>query len=232
VLGNLGLFFRRALAVPERQGIYSLHAPAIYKPDDNELLVVVGKAGAGKTVYLLEALSRGCQIFSTEMTYFRLQPEGVRFLRGALMDIIRIGTFSYDFSGAAARLDLELPQVENPWETKISVSMHPVTTERRELLNPTLSFIFPRIEAGYEHALVRDVARPRTLARLLFESASEEIGATPLLYEELPVTGMDNPVLAQARWEAVSQLVAAPRWEIKQARTVLAGPTCCLEGID
>jgi hypothetical protein len=232
LLGNLGLFFRHALVVQERHGIFSLHASAIYKPNADELLVIVGKAGAGKTVYLLEALSRGYQIFSTEMTYFRLQPEGVRFLRGALMDNIRVGTFSYDFPGAAARLGLEIPQVEDPWETKISVSMHPATTERGELLNPTLSFIFPRIEAGHEHALVRDVTQPRTLARLLFDSASEKIGATPLLYEELPVTGLDSPALAQARWEAVSQLVATPHWEIKQARAVLAGPTCCLEGID
>jgi hypothetical protein len=73
----MGLFFRYALTVQERHGIYALHASAIYKPHDDELLVIVGKAGAGKTVYLLEALARGYQIFSTEMTYFRPTPENV-----------------------------------------------------------------------------------------------------------------------------------------------------------
>jgi len=232
LLGNVGLFFRYALTVQERHSIYSFHASAIYKPQEHELLVIVGKAGAGKTVYLLEALVRGYQIFSTEMTYFRLRPQGVVFYRGALMDNIRVGNFVYDFPEAAKRLGLDLPQVENPWDAKISVSLHGVTTEQTELLNPTLSFIFPRIEAGREHAVVHDVARPRTLTRLLFDSASEKIGGTPLLYEELPVTGLDSPALAQARWEAVSQLVAAPHWAIKQARTVLAGPRSSMEGID
>jgi hypothetical protein len=95
-----------------------------------------------------------------------------------------------------------------------------------------LSFIFPRIEAGHDRAMVHDVAQPRTLVRLLFDSASEKIGGTTLLYEELPVTGLDSPELALARREAVSRLVAAPRWEIKQAKTILAGPKTCMEGID
>ncbi len=232
LLGNMGLFFRYALTVQERYGIYALHASSIYKPHQDELLVIVGKAGAGKTVYLLEALARGYQIFSTEMTYFRLALRGVVFYRGALMDNIRVGNFVYDFPQAAKRLELELPQVDNPWEAKISVSMRGVTTDQAVLLNPKLSFIFPRIEAGREHAIVHDVARPRTLTRLLFESASEKIGSTTLLYEELPLAGLDSPVLAQARWETVSRLVAAPHWEIKQARTILAGPKSSMEGID
>jgi hypothetical protein len=232
LLGNIGLFFRYALTVQERHGIYAFHASAIYKTQEDELLVIVGKAGAGKTVYLLEALVRGYQIFSTEMTYFRHQPEGVVFYRGALMDNIRVGNFVYDFPEAGERLGLELPEVESPWEAKISVSLHGVTTEQAELVNPKLSFIFPRIEAGREHAIVSDIARPRTLTRLLFDSASEKIGGTILLYEELQVTGLDSPVLARARWEVVSQLVAAPHWEIKQARTILAGPKSSMEGID
>jgi hypothetical protein len=232
LLGNIGLFFRYALTVQERHGIYSFHASAIYRPQEHELFVIVGKAGAGKTVYLLEALVRGYQIFSTEMTYFRLAPEGVVFYRGALMDNIRVGNFVYDFPEAAKRLGLELPQVENPWDAKISVSLYGVTTEQAELVNPTLSLIFPRIEAGRERAIVHDIASPRTLTRLLFDSASEKIGGTTLLYEELPVTGLDSPALAQARWEAVSQLVAAPHWTIKQARTILAGPKSSMEGID
>jgi hypothetical protein len=232
LLGNMGLFFRYALTVQERHGIHSLHASAIYRPDEDELLVVVGKAGAGKTVYLLEALARGYQVFSTEMTYFRLGPQGVVFYRGALMDNIRVGSFVYDFPQAAERLGLQLPEVEDPWEAKISVSLRSVTTAQAELRNPRLSLIFPRIEAGRERAIVSDVSRPRTLTRLLFDNASEKIGGTVLLYEELPVTGLDDPALASARWAAVSQLVAAPHWEIKQAKTVLAGPTSSMEGID
>jgi hypothetical protein len=232
LLGNIGLFFRYALTVQERHGIYSLHASSIYKPDDDELLVIVGKAGAGKTVYLLEGLVRGYQVFSTEMTYFRVEPGQVVFFRGALMDNIRVGSFLYDFPEAAERLGLTLPVTDDPWEAKISVSMHSVTTEWAQLANPKISFLFPRIETGHDHAQVHDVARPRTLARLLFDSVSEKIGSTVLLHEELPVTGLDSQALASARWETVKQLVAAPHWQIKQARNILAGPKSCMEGID
>lgn len=232
ILGNIGIWFRYALATQERHGIYSFHASSIYKPQENELLVIVGKGGVGKTVYLLESLTQSYQIFSTEMTYFRHVPEGVVFYRGALMDNIRVGSFVYDFPEAAERLCLDLPQVANPWEAKISVGMHSLTTAKAELLNPKLSFIFPRIEAGYEHSIIENVALPRTLTRLLFDSASEKIGSTILMYEELPAVGLDTPALAQARWQAVSRLVAAPKWEIKQARRILAGPKSCMEGID
>ena len=178
LLGNIGLWFRWALAVQERHGIYSLHAASIYKPEDDELLVIVGKAGAGKTVYLLESLARGYQVFSTEMTFFRVEADRVVFYRGALMDNIRVGSFVYDFPEAAGRLGLALPQLPDPWQAKISVPMHAVTTAETELANPTISFLFPRIEAGLTSAQVHEVKEPRTLTRLLFDSLSEKIGAT------------------------------------------------------
>jgi hypothetical protein len=232
LLGNIGLWFRWALTVQERHGIYSLHASSIYRPDDGELLIIVGKAGAGKTVYLLESLVRGYQVFSTEMTFFRVEPERLVFYRGALMDNIRVGSFVYDFPQAAGRLGLTLPETGDPWETKISVPMHSVTTAQSELVNPRISFLFPRIETGVTRAQVHEVQSPRTLTRLLFDSLSEKIGSTILICEELPVTGLDCPALARARWEAVRRLVAAPHWQIKQARSILAGPKSCMEGID
>jgi hypothetical protein len=232
LLGNIGLWFRWALTVQERHGIYSLHASSIYKPKDDELLIIVGKAGAGKTVYLLESLARGYQVFSTEMTFFRIESERVVFYRGALMDNIRVGSFVYDFPQAAERLGLTLPETDDPWELKISVAMHSVTTEQAELVNPKISLLFPRIETGVTHAQIHEVTNPRTLTRLLFDSLSEKIGATTLISEELPLTGLDSPALAQARWETVRHLVAAPHWQIKQAKNILAGPKSCMEGID
>ena len=232
ILGNVGVWFRFALAIQEQHGIFSLHASSIYKPEEDELLIIVGKAGAGKTVYSLESLLRGYQIFSTEMTYFQLTPEGIVFYRGALMDNIRVGCFLYDFPEAGDLLGLSLPEVDHPWDVKISVSMHAATTERSSLVNPRISIIFPHIDSGIEHAVVSDISNPRMLTRMLFESASEKIGSTMLMYEALPVVGFDTPPLAGTRWEAVANLVAAPQWEIKQARTILACPKSCLEVID
>jgi hypothetical protein len=110
--------------------------------------------------------------------------------------------------------------------------MHGVTTKQAELVNPKISFLFPRIETGVTQAQVHEVKDSRTLTRLLFDSLSEKIGSTTLICEELPVTGLDNPSLAQARWETVRRLVAAPHCQIKQAKNILAGPKSCMEGID
>ena len=232
LLGNVGIWFRFVLAIQEQHGIYSLHASSIYKPEQDELLIIAGKAGAGKTVYLLESLLRGYQIFSTEMTYFQLTRQGVVFHRGALLDNIRVGCFLYDFPEVSDMLGVSLPEVDQPWEAKINVSMHSATTERGSLTNPKISIIFPHIDSGIEHAVVSDISNPRTLTRMLFENASEKIGSTMLLYEVLPAVGFDTPLLARARWSAVAELVAAPNWQIKQARTILACPKSCLEVID
>ncbi|MGQ9584542.1 MAG: hypothetical protein ACUVXG_03990 [Anaerolineae bacterium] len=232
LMGNMGLFFRFCLATQERHGIYSLHASAVYRPDRDELMVIVGKSGAGKTVYLLEGILRGWQIFSTEMTYFRLTPGGVVFYRGALLDNIRVGNFVYDYPQAAEILGLKLPDVEDPWEAKISVPMGRVTTESAELWNPRLTFLFPRIESGREGAVVTEVKRPLGLIKALFDSAAEKIGGTFLLYEEVPVPGLDTPELVNARLEAMRKLVEAPKWQIVQAKNILAGSKSCMEGID
>lgn len=232
ILGNIGIWFRWALVTQESHGIYSLHASSIYKPKQNELIVIVGKAGAGKTVFLLESLKRGYQIFSTEMTFFQFVPEGIKFYRGALMDNIRLGSFLYDFPEAAERLGLELPCSEDPWEHKLSVSMRGVTTATNHLVNPDISIVFPRVESGIDKPTVKTISNPRTLVKQLFDSASEKIGATILLGEELPAIGLDTPELAQKRLEAVRQLVAARRWKIKQAKTTLTGPKSCMEDVD
>jgi hypothetical protein len=166
------------------------------------------------------------------MTFFRVEPGRVVFYRGALMDNIRVGSFVYDFPLAAKRLGLTLPATDDPWETKISVPMHSVTTGQSELVNPRISFLFPRIETGVAYAQVHEIRNERTLIRLLFDSLSEKIGSTTLICEELPVTGLDDPALAQARWETVRRLVDAPDWEIKQAINILAGPKSCMEAID
>jgi hypothetical protein len=232
LLGNVGLWVRHALAIQEQNGIFSLHAAAIYKPDENELFIVVGKAGSGKTVFLLEAISRGYQIFSTEMTYWGVFPGGIRFYRGAQFDNILAGTLLYDFPTVADRLEIDHPQVDDPWDHKISVDMRRLSTAKAEIDNPKLTFVFPKIEKGIKEAMVSEITDQNELARRLFLSASEKISGTFRLYDEYPVQGIDTAELAADRREAILELVAADRWEIKGAKSTLAGPDNCMEGID
>ena len=112
LFGNLGLFFKYLLATLERyHNIYSFHASSMFSPSRNTLLLVVGGAGAGKTVFLLKGLEDDWAIFSTEMTHFRFTEKGYEFYMGSLYDNIRLGNLIYDFPRANERLKVEIPPV-------------------------------------------------------------------------------------------------------------------------
>ena len=101
LFGNLGLFFKYLLVTLERyHQIYSFHASSMYSPSRDTLLLVVGGAGAGKTVFLLKGLEDDWKIFSTEMTHFRFTDKGYEFYMGSLYDNIRLGNLIYDFPKA------------------------------------------------------------------------------------------------------------------------------------
>ncbi len=232
LFGNLGVFFRFALAVLERRhDIFSFHASAMYLPDRNELMLVVGGAGAGKTVFLLEGLRRGYQVFSTEMTHLEFRGGDVVFHKGSLVDNIRQGSFVYDFPDAAARLGLDLPDVANVWAHKLAVDLAPVAPAAGELVNPQLSLLFPKIESGRETAVVSDVKPGPKMVKLLFDNASEKIGGTALLYDRIPLPGVDAPDIAAKRLDAMNRLAHDHTGLIVRAKDILAGTHNCMEGL-
>ena len=232
LFGNLGLFFRFALAVLERRfNIFSFHASALYLPEQNELMLVVGGAGAGKTVFLLEGLRRGYQVFSTEMTHLEFRGSDVVFHKGSLVDNIRQGNFVHDFPEAVERLDLDLPDVENVWAHKLAVDLAPVAPEFDELINPRLSLLFPKIESGRETAVVSDVAPGPKMVKLLFDNASEKIGGTGLLYDRIPIASTDAPDITAKRLDGMNRLVHDHTALIVRAKDTLAGTHNCMEGL-
>ena len=232
LFGNLGLFFRFALVVLERRfNISSFHASALYLPEQNELMLVVGGAGAGKTVFLLEGLRRGYQIFSTEMTHLEFRGSDVVFHKGSLVDNIRQGNFVHDFPDAVERLGLDLPDIENVWAHKLAVDLAPVAPEFDEIVNPRLSLLFPKIESGRETAVVSDVAPGPKMVKLLFDNASEKIGGTGLLYDRIPIASTDAPDIAAKRLDGMNRLVHDHTALIIRAKDTLAGTHNCMEGL-
>ena len=232
LFGNLGLFFRFALALLERRyGIFSFHASAMYVPEQNELMLVVGGAGAGKTVFLMEGLRRGYQIFSTEMTHLEFRGGDVVLHKGSLVDNIRLGTFVYDFPDVAAQIGLKLPEVDNVWAHKLAVDLASVAPAVDELVNPRLSLLFPKIESGRETAVVADVPPGPKLVKLLFDNASEKIGGTALLYDRIPLPGTDAPDIAAKRLAGMNRLVHDHAALIVRAKDILAGTHNCMTGL-
>ncbi len=231
LFGNLGVFFKYCMATLERRhGIYSFHASAMYVPERNELIAVIGGAGAGKTVLILEGLSRGYQIFTVEMLHFAFRPEGVVFFKGALMDNIRVGNLVYDFPKAAERLGAQIPKVDDIWGTKIALDFRPMAPASDVLVNPKLTLLFPRIEAGRDRAIISDIANRAKLKWMLFNNATEKIGGSNFFYEAITVDTMDTPDLMAKRAEAMDRLLSG-EIEIVRSKSILAGTNNCMEGI-
>lgn len=232
LFGNLGLFCKFSLVTLERYNeIYSFHAAAMYAPGENELFIVLGGPGAGKTVMLLEGLKRGYQVFSTELVHFQVQSKGCVFFKGALLDNVRIGNLVYDFPSVAEALRVDIPEVSNPWAAKMVVDFGRAMTEDDELLNPNVTLLFPKIEAGRDESIISEIGNPQTLAKMLFENVSEKIGGTKLLYESIPLSGLDKPDLMCKRFAVMRRFALGEVVKVKRAKTILAGTKKCMEGI-
>jgi len=229
LFGNLGFVFRYTIFALERyHDTWSFHASAMVD-DKGDLWLIPGGAGAGKTVFLLEGLTRGWTIFSTEMTHLRLTDGGYEFYKGSLFDNVRLGTLLYDFPAVIERLGLALPSSTNPWGTKVALDLGHVQAPADVLLSPPLRIVHPKVESGRDHAVVGRLDRREKLVKLLFDNATEKHGGTTLLYDRLPLPSLDAPELMVRRLAAMHALF--DRATIKSARSTLCGARNCMEGL-
>lgn len=229
LFGNLGFLFRYTIVALERyHDTWSFHASAMVD-DKGDLWLIPGGAGAGKTVFLLEGLSRGWTIFSTEMTHLRLTDGGYQVYKGSLFDNVRLGTLLHDFPAVIDRLGLTLPDSTDPWGTKIALDLGHVQTPADVLVSPSLRIVHPKVESGRERAIVGRLDRREKLVKLLFDNATEKHGGTVLLYDRLPLPSLDTPELMGRRLAAMHGLL--DRATIKSAHTTLCGARNCMEGL-
>ncbi|MBW2312175.1 MAG: hypothetical protein JRF35_14095 [Deltaproteobacteria bacterium] len=230
VFGNLGLFFRYSLAVLERfHGIYSFHASSLFIPQSNTVLLIVGGAGAGKTVYLLKGVVEGWKILSTEMTHLRLTKDGYEFYKGSLYDNVRVGSLVYDFPEAIEKLGLEIPKVDDVWGHKVTIDLKPLEADD-VYRNPRVQIINARIESDRTKANVSDMKAKEKVLWTLYQNASEKLAPPWLMYERLPVGGCDDDNLARARLEALGKFLDIA--DMAPVKSILAGVKNCMEGIE
>jgi len=123
LLGNEGLFFRFVLKIMESKfNIFSLHACSLFDEKTERFFIICGGAGSGKTAFISKGIEAGLKIFSTEMTHFDLWSAGkLKFYKGSLLDNIRIANLKYDYPNIYERLELNLPEAEDEWGTKITL---------------------------------------------------------------------------------------------------------------
>lgn len=229
LFGNEGLLFRYLLALLEdRHGICSFHACAMYQPDHDHLLIIAGGAGSGKSCFLMSALEQGLQIFATEMVHFRIG-EGLTFFKGSLLDNVRLANLKLHYPDAVAALDIEVPEAEDEWSTKLCVDLSGHQVVADTLVNPTVTVVLPHIEQQAPTHSLRPVTDPRLVIKALYDKAAEKVAGPVLLYESLPMPPLQGPRAAARRLEAVARLAASS--QLSRTVSVYAGPTTCLEGL-
>jgi hypothetical protein len=230
VFGNLGLFFRYTLASLERfHGIYSFHASSLFIPQSNTVLLIVGGAGAGKTVYLLKGVVEGWKILSTEMTHLRITGDGYEFLKGSLYDNVRVGSLVYDFPEAIEKLGLEIPEVDDVWGHKATIDLRPLEADD-VYRNPRVQIINARIESDRTKADVSVMKERDKVVWTLYQNASEKLAPPWLMYERVPVNGCDDDNLARARLETMRKFLDIA--DMAPVKSILAGVKNCMEGIE
>jgi hypothetical protein len=226
--GNAGTLSKVAYATLERcYGILSFHAVALYDEGAHEVYVVVGSAGAGKTVTMFEGtLRRGLRVFATEMTHVAMTDEGCVFYKGSLYDNVRVANLR-DFPEAAERLRIP-PIDERVKDPKVCLSFRPLEATPDRLVDPTITLLFPRIESERQTPIVAEV-RGDALLKALYENASEMILRPRVYYTRLGVGPIEYPGASQRRLELCQRLASAGR--IRQSLSIMAGPRDSMAGV-
>ncbi|NIO49672.1 MAG: hypothetical protein GTN73_09600 [Candidatus Aminicenantes bacterium] len=223
--GNQGFLYRYALYLLERKhGIYNFHACALYQEKKDQMFVVIGGAGSGKTVYLLSGLAKGLKLFSTETLHFRIENDLVSWFMGSLVDNVRLGTLMHDFPQFLPKIETQ--EAGEEWQKKIALDLSPYKTDLEELKTPkSVVILFPRIEEGRKGFLLNLIDDTRKAAKALFDNISQKIAENVILYDKIPVLGFDKKEMALARLKYVSQLIHHKT--ITKIASVLSNPNDC-----
>ena len=223
--GNQGFLYRFILYLLEKKHrIYNFHACALYNEQKGRLYIVIGGAGSGKTVYLLSGLTKGLKLFSTETVHFRIEKDFISWFKGSLVDNIRLGNLIDHFPQFLP--EMEYKKNGKEWQQKIALNLSSYSTDHDRLENPgEVVIIFPRIEEGRKGFVLNSFDDKRKAARALFENISQKLTETFILYDKIPVLGIDEQEMADARLRAVNQ-VASHKTVIKMV-SILSNPYDC-----
>ncbi|MFW6160950.1 MAG: hypothetical protein ACOC57_07405, partial [Acidobacteriota bacterium] len=185
--------------------LFSFHACSLFQKEKNRLFLIAGSAGSGKTVFLLNGLSSGLKLFSTETTHFSATKKKINWFRGSLIDNVRLETLFHHFpdfisnylerqSPIAGKKAVDLSAFQTDFDTKTDFS--------------SVYIIFPHIEEGRQSCLCQPLEKKISL-RLLFENISQKLAETFPLFEQIPITGWDEEGLARNRFKAVAELLSS-----------------------
>jgi hypothetical protein len=231
IFGNMGLFFRYSLAALQRfHGIVSMHASSFYHPERNELLIVGGGSGAGKSVYLFEGLRQGYQVFTAEMTFFRIDDAGIHFYKGALHDNVWTGSIQGEYADLIReKLGVQHLEQRQNFLAKAVIDLTPAATAQDVITNPKVLMLLSRLEQDRSTCTVTPIKDAHTAACRVYEVASEKLQSGYVLYERYPAPNVDDAELQAQRFALCLKFVQGA-W-LHGVRKVVAGNRNCMEAV-
>lgn len=223
--GNQGFLYRYALYLLEKyHKIYNLHACALFDQKDQFLYLIIGGAGSGKTVYLLSGLAKGLRLFSTETVHFCIKNNQIEWFKGSLIDNVRFGTLVYDFPQFIP--DVKVPAPDKLWQEKIALDLSSYATDFEILKNTeAVHILFSHIEEGRKEFIQNTISDANKSSKILFDNISQKIAETTILYDQVPVLGLDDKDMARLRLKSVIECVKHP--SITQIVSILSNPKEC-----
>jgi len=222
--GNQGFLYRYILFLLEKNHrIYNLHACGLFNQKKNILYIIAGGAGSGKTVYLLSGLAKGLKLFSTETVHFRMEKCKISWFMGSLIDNVRLGTLIHDFPQYLPPQNI--PQDFDEWQKKIALDLSSHKNDSETITDPEVIMLFPRIEEGRKGFLLSSFKDKKIAAKAIFDNISQKLSETVILYDKIPILGLDKRELASRRLKSVTEL--AHHQSIIKIASVLTNPGQC-----
>ena len=141
-----------------------------------------------------------------------------------MVDNIRFGTLIYDFPQFLP--DIDTPEPDEVWQKKIALDLSEHKTTHEQLNNPrSINIIFPRIEEGKKGILCQPISNRRKAEKALFDNISQKLYETVLLYDKIPIPGLDEPGMALKRLDSVRDLLRLE--SLSQTVSILSNPVDC-----
>jgi hypothetical protein len=120
----------------------------------------------------------------------------------------------------------DIPDKQTQWQNKVAIDLSVFCTQKETIKNPqAVHILFPRIEKGFERSLWNPINDNRKVGKFLFDNITQKLAETTLLYDKLTVLGLDRRTLANARLQAVKELVG--HQTVAEITTVLSNPKNC-----
>lgn len=226
--GTQGMLYRFILWGLEKQkNIYSFHSASLFDPFKKRFLLILGGPNSGKTPVLLAGVQKGYKVFGTELTHVKKTPEVYSFFRGGVVDNIRPGHMIKYFPAVMEMLGIKFEEnISDIWSIKVAVDFRAVEYPEDMLKDPQVEVILPKIEEGGGPPIINEIKIEKDIVKVLFENASEKIGATSLMYDQFPIAGFDRQELAQRRFEAMKMLVQ--KMHLSRVWSFIASPSQCI----